>query len=269
MPDLRSKIIRLAHAQPELRRHLLPLLKTAGDVLPFRGAPRNPNTVTIAGDKYVLSTEWPAMAHDPDAPDAGGAKVVFVEPADPWKYLWAYDTDKQVLAMWRVSDGNEKQYGPARSESMLIVKLAKKNQLNRVTTDVFRVIERYMARRADDSTAALEAWVEELKNDSQRRVDTLTQDFFDAQVRPAMDKAVHDVGSGVIPLGFKATQGGMPLERQMKSYVTGRLHDMLFTPEKVETFLRTQGVDLDAIDPQAVQWAQQDVWLNYVKSVLR
>ena len=34
MSDLRSKIIRLAHAKPELRKHLLPLVKEAGTRIP-------------------------------------------------------------------------------------------------------------------------------------------------------------------------------------------------------------------------------------------
>lgn len=34
---LRSKLIRLAHAEPSLRPHLLPILKEAGDLIPFPG----------------------------------------------------------------------------------------------------------------------------------------------------------------------------------------------------------------------------------------
>jgi len=50
--SLRGRVIRLAHENPALRPHLLPLLKQAGDVIPFpgtwRGTPgSNPNLVEL------------------------------------------------------------------------------------------------------------------------------------------------------------------------------------------------------------------------------
>lgn len=45
MSDLRSKVIRLAHEKPELRVHLLPLLKTASKV----------KVVVRGGKEYTLS----------------------------------------------------------------------------------------------------------------------------------------------------------------------------------------------------------------------
>lgn len=41
MSDLRSKIVRLAHARPDLRPHLLPLVtdRVAGRGIPFHGLP--------------------------------------------------------------------------------------------------------------------------------------------------------------------------------------------------------------------------------------
>lgn len=266
--DLRSKIIRLAHQNPALRPHLLPLLKEAGDVIQFRPPVRNPHTVTIAGTKYVLSNDWPAMSvEDEDGP---GAKVVrFQDDNDPWKYLWVYDLDKQVLAMWRVTDGNEKEHGPASRAQSFIVKLDKKGQLNRVTHNQFQAIAREMSNRERDHMQALEAWVEELKTDAQRDVDQLVKDYFDKVVRPVMDQALSAVESGVVPLGFKATPGGFPVERQMKSYVLGQIYERLFNLDKVDDYVRSKGVDLDSIDQQATQWARDDVWMDYAKSALR
>lgn len=271
--DLRTKVIRLAHANPELRPHLLPLLKSAGDVIPFAGrAPRNPHTVTLAGDKYVLSTHSGGLMGDlTELPEEAeeGARVIYVRPEDPWKYLWAYDTDRQVLAMWRVSDGSEKEYGSAKSQTGLIVKLDKKGELNRVTGAQFRSIETAMRAQEDAHTRALEQWVEESKTNAQRDVDALVREYFDTKVRPMMDRAVSDVERGVIPLGFKADPGGFPVERQMKSYVTGKLYEKLLDLDVIDAYVRSQGVDLDTIDSQATQWARDDVWLDYLKSVLR
>ena len=273
MTKLRSAIIRLAHTQPQLRQHLLPLLKSAGDVIPFGGrAPRNSHTVTLSGGKYVLSTHSGGMMGDlAELPEEAeeGARVIRVRPGDPWKYLWAYDTEHQVLAMWRVSDGNEKEYGGARSQTALLVKLDKKGELNRVTGAQFRVIETAMRAQEEAHTRALEQWVEETKTTSQRDVDALVREYFDDRVRPAMDRAVRDVLRGVSPLGFKASPGGFPVERQMKAYVTGKLYEKLFGLDSVDAYVKSKGVDMDAIDIQATQWARDDVWLDYAKSVLR
>ena len=271
--SLRSKVIRLAHAQPGLRPLLLPLLKTAGDVIPFVGrAPRNPHTVTLAGDKYVLSTHSGGLMGDlMELPEGAeeGARIIHVRPDDPWKYLWAYDTDHQVLAMWRVSDGNEKEYGSAKSQTALLVKLDKKGELNRVSGAQFRAIETAMRAQEDAHTRALEQWVEETKTNAQRDVDALVREYFDTKVRPAMDRAVRDVERGATPLGFKADPGGFPVERQMKSYVTGKLYEKLLNLDAVDAYVRAQGIDLDAIDNQATQWARDDVWMDYIRSVLR
>lgn len=54
---LRSKVIRLAHQNPELRPHLLPLLKTAGaDPVQFRKNPIG-YEVTANGDRYLVVSD--------------------------------------------------------------------------------------------------------------------------------------------------------------------------------------------------------------------
>lgn len=247
--------------------------RRAGVVVPFAPrVPKNTHTILIAGVKYVLSTYWPGVMGDisEELPETeGGARVIRQDDMDPWKYLWAYDTDKQILAMWRASDGNNKEWGNARTATRTIVMLEKKGQLNRVDNAQFRRIEAEMSRLERETEASLEKWVDELKDDFQRRVDTLVQEYFDKYVRPVMDRAVANVNAGAVPIGFKATDGGFPVDRQMKSFVTSNIYNNLFTLDKIDAYVQSHGVDLESGDNQATQWAQGDVWLEYAKSVLR
>lgn len=247
--------------------------RRAGVVMPLTPrAPKNTHTILIAGVKYVLSTHWPGVMGDisEKLPESeGGARVIRQDDMDPWKYLWAYDTDKQVLAMWRASDGNNKEWGAARTAARTIMFLEKKGQLNRVDNTQFRRIEAEMSKLERESNASLEKWVEELKTDFQRRVDTLVQEYFDKVVRPVMDRAVANVDAGAVPIGFKATAGGFPVDRQMKSFVTSSIYNNLFTLDKIDAYVQARGVDLESGDIQATQWAQGDVWLEYAKSALR
>lgn len=55
----------------------------------------------------------------------------------------------------------------------------------------------------------------------------------------------------------------------MKAYVTGKLYEKLFDLDSVDAYVKSKGVDQDTIDNQATQWARDDVWLDYAKSVLR
>jgi hypothetical protein len=246
--------------------------RRAGVVVPFAPrVPKNTHTILIAGVKYVLSTHWPGVFGDisEESEESEGAQVIRQEDMDPWKYLWVYDTDKQILAMWRASDGNEKEWSSARSATRTILFLEKKGQLNRVDNAQFRRIEAEMSQRARENEAALEKWVDELKDDFQRQVDNLVREYFDKEVRPVMDRAVANVDAGAIPLGFKATEGGFPVDRQMKSFVTSNIYNNLFNLDKIDAYVRSRGVDLESGDPQATQWAQGDVWLEYAKSALR
>lgn len=247
--------------------------RRAGVVVPFSPrVPKNTHTILIAGVKYVLSTYWPGVMGDisDDIPETeGGARVIRQDDMDPWKYLWAYDTDKQILAMWRASDGNNKEWGNARGATRTIVMLEKKGQLNRVDNAQFRRIEAEMSRLERESEASLEKWVDELKDGFQRRVDVLVQEYFDKEVRPVMDRAVASVNAGAVPIGFRATDGGFSVERQMKSFVTSNIYNNLFNLDKIDAYVQSHGVDLESGDNQATQWAQGDVWLEYAKSVLR
>ena len=152
---------------------------------------------------------------------------------------------------------------------MLIPRLDKKSEINRVTHPEYQKIEREMSHREDENTRALEQWVEETKTNAQREVDELVREYFDREVRPLMDRAVSGVERGVIPLGFKFNPEGFPIERQMKAYVTGQLYEKLLGLDRVDAYVTSKGVDLDAIDNQATQWARDDVWMEYIRTVLR
>jgi hypothetical protein len=274
--SLRTRTIRLAARRPELRAVLLPLLRTAGDVIPFRSRiPANPNTLLIRGRKYVLSTHSGNLAGDlletpEEESSEGGARVFRGPVADPWKYLWVHDTEKRIVAMWRVTDGNSKEWGDHGHFTHLMVELSKKNQLNRVTHAEFLDVEREMNAREEENIRSLEQWVEDNKTDTQRQVDELVQEYFDTRVRPAMDRALADIEAGATPFGFRANPDSpFTIERQAKSYATGNLYQKLFTLDQINAYVESRGVNLESIDIQATEWAQGDVWLAYARSALR
>ena len=237
----------------------------AGDVIPFgkpRKGPKVPQ-VTIAGSKYNLSdySGFGGGLGDDELGDGGGARVIRLPSGNKWRYLWVYNTDRQDLTMWRASDGDEKFYNSARSETSLIVRLEKKGQLNRVSNQEYRKIEKAMQRQYEETLRHLEETVENLKDDFQREVDHHVWDYYNRSFKPKIEKAVAEVRAGATPFGFKPF--GPPGEdktRQKITYVASRaLED--FTAEKVEAYLRRKGVDVDNPnhDPQATYWAVTEV----------
>ena len=242
--------------------------RTAGDVVPFKPRPGVP-TLTIGGRKYVLSTDGGPLGDRED--DASmeesplGARLIKApEGANKWRYLWAYDTDRQTIAMWRVSDGNEKLDDSARSQQGRIVALEKKGQLNRVTSGEFRAIEKEMRRREDEALRQMQESLEEAKSGAERRLGALVGEYFDGKVLPLLLRGLEDVQRGVVPIGFKpfgpAEDGDEAwLLRQRSSHVMGKLFQRLMTVDQVEAWLIEQGFDLGMVDPQSVQWAIDDV----------
>jgi hypothetical protein len=243
----------------------------AGNVLPFRAPePSHGPHVEIAGKKYALSDDSGPLGgwaedlggDEEGGPGTGHAKLIRVpQQGSKFKYLWVYDTDRQILAMWRVTDGNEKVYGPARSEMHRIVRLDRKKQLNRVEHDEFHKIEEAMRKAADENLRSLREWVERDKTTFQREVDERTQEFFDRHVVPLIDRAVSDIDKGASPLGFRPHSVDLPVRRQMISFVMSRIMQREFTPAKVEQYLKQHGLDPDAPghDNQAAEWAVNDV----------
>jgi hypothetical protein len=227
------------------------------DVVPFSPKPRAP-TVTIAGKKYVLSTDGGPLGDreedsDEDTSPLGG-RLIRGPVGDKWRYLWVYDTDKKLVVMWRATDGNEKVYAPASSMMMKVAKLDKKGQLNRVSHDEFLKIDRVMNNLAKELEEALLRDVEDGKNEETKKLDSLVQKYFDANVRDQLEKSLDEVRRGVIPFGFKPSEEGemTPTRklRQALSFTFGRVIDRLFKIKNVIPFLEANGINTD----EAGQW---------------
>lgn len=248
----------------DLDKRVLRRFLEAGDVVPIGRPPKAPqHTIEIGGKKYALSPDGGPLGNpDDEGPEwSGGARLVRGPSHGEFKYLWVYDTDKQIVAMWRAHDGNEKVFDRAQHQMARIVRLDKKRQINRVSTAEFHKIEAAMRKRAADNERGLREWVEREKTRFQRDVDARTQEFFDRQVAPRLDRAIADIDSGLTPLGFKPHNVDLPVRRQMIAFVMGRIFKQDFTPEKVERYLKEHGLDPDAPerDNQAAYWAIGDV----------
>jgi hypothetical protein len=239
----------------------------AGAVMPFKPKAGVP-TIPIAGRKYVLSTDGgPLGDREYDPPPGiergeGGARVITGPQGTKWKYLWAYDIDKQFLAMWRVSDGNEKMGGSARNEQGRIVRLEKKGQLNRVTHEEFRQVEAEMRQREADTIRELQKVVEESKDDAIQAVDKYTREFFSKNVESKLQRALADIDRGVVPIGFKPFGPGEDdpawKRRQMFSHVLRKVFEREMPLAKVEGYLTSKGVNVEEAG-QWVEWAIGDV----------
>ena len=237
----------------------------AAAVIPFKPKPHGP-TETIGGKKYVLSTDGGPLGDAEDPAffgDNGGGKFIDVpRPENKWRFLWVFDTDKKFVAMWRVTDGNEKSAGPASSYMAKVVHLEKKGQLNRVTHAEFQVIEREMRKREADHIKKLQEFVEENKDDLTKRADQLAKDYFEKHVAPLIERALDAVKKGAIPLGYKPAApdlSDVQKTRGLYVHVMSALFKRELTEPKVEAYLKQHGVDPKALDIQAVQWAIDDI----------
>ena len=176
------------------------------NVVPFK--PKKPSgpTLLISGRKYVLSDYFPmlsGLAEEQTAP--GGARLITTGPPR-FSYLWAYDTDKKFVAMWRVSDGDEKAGGSASHYTSDVVTLERKGQLNRVTHEEFRAIERYMSEQYHDTMAALKKYIAENANEWDKEAKEIAKELFEEKFLPRILAKFHEVEQGVTPLGFKVNE---------------------------------------------------------------
>ena len=235
----------------------------AGPVVPF-GPPKGPKvpTLLVGGRKYVLSTDGGPLG-DLDDPESegmlGGGQLIQGPSGNKWKFLWSYNTERQRLHMWRVSDGNEKFEDSARNLTSKIVKLERKGQLNRVTNEEFRKLEAHMNRAQDDTLKQLQDSWEDSKSDYQREVQEALERLLDS-FKPKLEAQIEAVESGAIPMGWRDTGHGHELRSKL-SLVISRFFETDFSIKKCDDYLRGQGIDPDAPgrDIQAVEWARGDI----------
>ena len=238
--------------------------RVAGNVVPLR--PNSGPKLEIGGKHYALSTDSGPLMGDlaeDFTPSEGGARIIHPpENANKWRYLWAYDTDAQVLAMWRVSDGDEKVWENAKHAGAQIVKLSKKGQLNRVGNAEFKHIESHMQKRNHETIESLKKIVEDNKHAEEKQLDVLVREYFEEHVVNLIEHSISNIKRGVTPIGFKAYDHKgevVSVERQATIYVVSSVIKKEMTIEKVEAFLRSKGFDLDSVHNQSIEWAIGDV----------
>jgi len=236
----------------------------SGDVIPLQRKPGVP-TVKIDGETYNLSTDagplMDALGDEEEVP--GGARLIKLPSGNKWKYLWVYDTERKMVAMWRATDGNEKVYGRANQMSAKIVQLDRKGQINRVDNKTFRRIERFMRKLADKVLKSLQDSIEENKDDWTREIEVQVRYYFDKFIRRDLERAIDNVRRGVFPFDFKVDPSMSDLwtpERQAISHIMAKLtgRGSEFSYDKVWKYLTDQGLDVEN-QPQEIDWAIKDV----------
>ncbi len=243
----------------------------AGGVVPLRKGP----TITIGGRHYVLSDYWPALGlnDDNDEESSGGARLIKTPGGPRFSWLWAYDTDRKLLSMWRVSDGENKHDEPARSAAALIVQLDRKGQLNRVTHAEFQAIERFMDQQYNSAMKAMKQTIEENADEWDRTAKRLAQELFDTKFVPRLKAKMREVEQGVIPLGFKVNDRILEhrsAEEQAKMFVTNKILED-FTLDAVNAYVASKGFDTENPpgDFQATHWARFEVLEGFYEDTFK
>ena len=254
----------------------------AGSLLQFptRAAPVRPkHTVVLGGKKYALSADGGPLGDQLEAlsgGDEGGARVVdvpaFMRP-EPYRFLWAYDTEDGSVSMWRVTDGNSKVWGTADGFAMKILELDRKGELNRVTSAEMAKLDRAMRKKENEQLQSMKKWLAENATEYQTFVDKVAWDVFNRDVKPGLDKRLQEAKRGVVPIGFKVDESQLeyrPRGNQLRSHILTE-ETAKFTMDKIEDEVRKRGVDPEAPghDIQAAYWAMndvvQEVWEKYSK----
>ena len=230
--------------------------------------------VTINGRKYTLSDYWPGMTELVEGLGAGGAKIIGPpEHEDPvsgmlakFKYLWAYDTDRMEVDMWRYTDGNHKVYGKAGQLRRELLHLQQKGQLNHVTTDEMRNLERWARGKQDEEYRSLKQWVEENKSEIERRVEKIVQDWFDRALLPKIEAGWEKVRRGWRPPGFEVRESLLEFKDEQQQAMMAVVDDVMtndFSQRKVNEHVEDEfgGLDVNeaAGDSQLTYWVRGDV----------
>jgi hypothetical protein len=239
------------------------LIDEAAQILAFTPKAGVP-TAQVAGKKYVLSNYWPAMSMSDEEGTSGGAKLIKGPDPDKFRYLWALDTEKKMVRMWRFSDGDEKVSGSDRQLSSDLLVLSKKGQLNRVTSDELKAIEKAMNKKTDDTLSSLRASIDANKDDVARDLDAKLQDRADRVVRPAFFKSLGDIKQGVTPIGFKpfgdAVAGNAWWVRQAASHVLGLLWKKEMSEKAITAWLTAEKFPVDQLGNQDIDFATNDLY---------
>jgi hypothetical protein len=240
------------------RKKVARRFKESAGVVQMPKRPRVP-TILIRGKKYVLSNYWTALGVSSNE-EGPGARVIDTGGNDRFSFLWVYDTDRKMIAMWRHSEGNEKLYNRASQHTHDIVVLEKKGQLNRVTHEEMVIIEREMASREAETLRALKQTIEENATDWDRKVADILERHFQKEIYPAIDRRLAELEKGIVPFGFKYNDH-IPKSRedQMKVFVVTNALSKFTEPAAYDLVSKTVGFDAyeppDGGDGQAVQWA--------------
>lgn len=238
----------------------------AAVVIPFKPKPGVP-TATIGGRKYVLSTfrgEGMDVSEkvDEGGPGTGHARYIHLPSNTPWRYLWVFDAEKKIVAMWQVSEGDLKIHGPSGHFASMIVHLEKKGQLNRVTHEEYHDLEKRMERVYDETVSGLKTFFEQNDSDFQKKVNAGVQEYYAKYVKPKVDRAISDVLNGAIPLGFKPYDSPhRSTQSQAIGYNVGMVLKRELDLAKVEEALVHMGINVHSPheDNQATYWAIGDV----------
>lgn len=210
---------------------------------PIFGGP----TVEVEGRRYKVSNIWSELG-EPDP--------------ERHRYLWAVDRETGAVAMWRISDGEEKVSGPAR-EVRDVAEVRAAGQLNVMSSEAFAQLSAAMARRNDLAVEALAEYARTLGGDYQARVNAAARAFYEERVAPEVERAVAASAAGVEPVGFiysEALAGrGRSREDQARVQLVGAVLQAKLTPAAVEAYLSETGIlDPDG-DNQAAYWAVGDI----------
>lgn len=229
---------------------------------------KNVPTVMILGDRYRLSNSMDGTEDSDDLPYEGGlGKARIIDTGgNPWRYLWVVDIDHNDVTCWRVSDGDEKAGGSANTYRRQLEQLARKGQLNEVDGSTYRALQREMEKRYQDTMEALRESIEESKTNLDRRLDGLAEQYYKVYLQFDVKRFIRDVERSVrdgvptlIPMGFKDYEGdGITVRKVIRFGV----YDMLHKPNVMsdfEEFIVDEGFDIDAVHPQDVQWALEEV----------
>ena len=222
-------------------------------------------SLAIGGRKYVLSDYWMMSEDLLGPPSPGGAKLIDTG-GSRFRYLWLYDTDKQVVAMWRASDGDEKAHDRVSHFTSQIYILEKRKQLNRVTHAEFQEVSRFMAHRADETLRSMKKLIEETATDWDRQVAAILDSWFKKEIKPDLDRRISELKSGVIPFGFKVNEAMLPHKNaieQATTFLVSKAFERYNENAAYDYVSKVTGVDAwepPNGDSQAVQWGWHELY---------